>query len=78
MLTNAGALLADESPMRHSRLFHTRWNGLDKASGVMEALDDKEFSPGGMFDGSFVQDLDTDYMPSGRRNPIIADVFSCK
>lgn len=149
MLTNAGALLADESPMRHSRLFCTRWNGLDKASGVMEALDDKEFagslllllqggeefvknntkkrwkktsdgrlempdiperaalecivnglihrdylelgsevhidifddrmeiySPGGMFDGSFVQDLDTDYVPSRRRNPIIADVFS--
>lgn len=149
MLTNAGALLADESPMRHSRLFCTRWNGLDKTSGVMEALDDKEFSgslliliqggeefvknntkkrwkktpdgrlempdiperaalecivnglihrdylelgsevhidifddrmeiysPGGMFDGSFVQDLDTDYVPSRRRNPIIADVFS--
>ena len=26
-LTNAGALLADESPVRHSRLFCTRWNG---------------------------------------------------
>lgn len=25
MLTNAGALLADESPLRHSRLFCTRW-----------------------------------------------------
>lgn len=34
------------------------------------------FSPGGMLDGSFVQDLDTDYVPSKRRNPIIADVFS--
>lgn len=44
MLTNAGVLLADESPIRHSRLFCTRWYGLDKASGVMEALDDKEFS----------------------------------
>lgn len=44
MLTNAGVLLADESPMRHSRLFCTRWNGLNKASGVMEALDDKELS----------------------------------
>ena len=32
-LTNAGALLADDSPIRHSRLFCTRWNGLDK-SGV--------------------------------------------
>ena len=26
-LTNAGALLADESPVRHSRLFCTGWNG---------------------------------------------------
>lgn len=149
MLTNAGALLADESPVRHSRIFCTRWNGLDKASGVMEALDDAEYSgslisllqdgenfvrhntkkrwkkapdrriempdiperaalecivnglihrdyldygsgvhidifddrmeiysPGGMFDGSFVQNLDTDHVPSRRRNPIIADIFS--
>ncbi len=149
MLTNAGALLADESPLRHSRLFCTRWNGLDKTSGVMEALDDKEYSgslvtllqdgekfvknntkkrwkkvsdgrmempdiperaalecivnglihrdyldlgsevhidiyddrmeiysPGGMLDGSFVQNLDTDHVPSRRRNPVIADVFS--
>ena len=44
MLTNAGVLLADESPIRHSRLFCTRWYGLDKASGIMEALDDKEYS----------------------------------
>lgn len=148
-LTNAGALLADESPMRHSRLFCTRWYGLDKASGVMEALDDKEYSgslvsllqngiefvknntkkrwkktgtgrvempeypeqavhealvnalihrdymeigsevhidifndrmeiysPGGMFDGSIVQNLDTDHVASKRRNPVIADIFS--
>ncbi len=148
-MTNAGALLADESPMRFSRLFCTRWNGLDKASGVMEALDDKEFSgsliallqsgeefvrnntkkrwkktdtgrvempdyperavleclvnalihrdymitgsevhidifddrleiysPGGMIDGSLVQELNTDHVPSKRRNPVIADVFS--
>ena len=148
-LTNAGALLADESPMRHSRLFCTRWYGLDKASGVMEALDDKEYSgslvsllqngiefvknntkkrwkktgtgrvempeypeqavhealvnalihrdymeigsevhidifddrmeiysPGGMFDGSNVQNLDTDHVASKRRNPVIADIFS--
>lgn len=44
MLTNAGALLADESPIRYSRLFCTRWYGPDKASGIIEALDDKEFS----------------------------------
>ena len=43
-LTNAGALLADESPVRHSRLFCTRWNGLTKASGIVDALDDKEYS----------------------------------
>ena len=149
ILTNAGALLADESPIRHSRIFCTHWNGLDKTSGVMEALDDAEysgdlisllqdgenfvrhntkkrwkkvqdgriempdiperaafecivnglihrdyleagsevhidifddrmeiFSPGGMMDGSFVQNLDTDHVPSRRRNPIIADIFS--
>ena len=149
MLTNAGVLLADESPIRHSRLFCTRWYGLDKASGIMEALDDKEYSgslvallqngiefvknntkkrwkktgngriempeypeqavhevivnalihrdymeigseihidifddrlevysPGGMFDGSIVQNLDTDNVASKRRNPIIADLFS--
>ena len=148
-LTNAGALLADASPMRHSRLFCTRWYGSDKASGVIEALDDKEYngslvsllqngtefvknntkkrwkktgtgrvempeypeqavhetlvnalihrdymeigsevhidifddrmeiySPGGMFDGSIVQNLDTDNVASKRRNPVIADIFS--
>ncbi len=41
-LTNARALLADYSPVRHSRLFCTRWNGMDKANGVMDALDDEE------------------------------------
>lgn len=46
VLTNAGALLADTSPIRHSRVFCTRWNGITKASGVMEALDDDEFSGG--------------------------------
>lgn len=40
-LTNAGALFADDCPVRWSRLFCTRWNGLDKASGVIDALDDK-------------------------------------
>lgn len=45
-LTNAGALLADESPIRHSRLFCTRWNGLDKAPGIEDAVDDKEYSGG--------------------------------
>lgn len=149
VLTNGGVLLADDPPLRHSRLFCTRWFGLDKASGVMDAIDDKEFegslvsllqdgdafvktntkkrwkktgqgrvempeypeqavfeaivnalihrdyletgseihidifddrleiySPGGMYDGSLVQDLDTNMVPSRRRNPVIADVFS--
>ena len=45
-LTNAGALIADESPIRQSRVFCTRWNGLDKASGIIDAIDDNEFSGG--------------------------------
>lgn len=43
-LTNAGVLLADESPVRHSRLFCTRWNGLDQSHGIMDALDDIEIT----------------------------------
>ncbi len=43
-LTNAGALLADNSPIRHSRLFCTRWNGLDKSGGLVDALDSAEYS----------------------------------
>jgi len=148
-LTNAGALLADEGPIRHSRLFCTRWNGLDKASGIIDVIDDSEYSgsiillleeginfvnrnskkmwkktatsrieypdyaersifegivnalvhrdylnygsevhidifddrleiysPGGMFDGSLIQERDIEQVPSARRNPVIADVFS--
>ena len=37
-LTNAGALIADESPIRWSRLFCTRWNGLDKSGGNILAV----------------------------------------
>ena len=44
ILNNAGALLADESPIRHSRVFCTRWNGLTMASGQQDALDDAEYS----------------------------------
>lgn len=39
-LTNAGALLADEPLVRHSRVFCTRWDGRHKD----DALDDAEFS----------------------------------
>ena len=41
-LTNAGALLADDSPMRQSRIFCTRWNGLTMTTGLGEAIDDIE------------------------------------
>ena len=148
-LTNAGALLADESPVRHSRLFCTRWNGLSKASGIVDALDDKEYtgslvtllqdgtdfvrnnskkawrkvgdgriempdypdravlegvvnalihrnymeigsevhidmfddrieiySPGGMVSGISLEGKDLLKIPSKRRNPILADIFS--
>lgn len=38
-LTHAGALLADVSPIKHSRLFCTRRNGMDKSGGIVDALD---------------------------------------
>lgn len=60
-LTNAGALLADDSPVRHSRLFCTRWNGLDKS--------------GGMADGTRIQERDISSISSTRRNPMLADIF---
>ena len=148
-LTNAGALLADESPIRCSRLFCTRWNGLNKSGGAVDALDDAEYSgsvisliengeafikrnckmkwrktansreempeyversyhealvnalahrdylvngsevhidiyddrmeiysPGGMPDGSMIQDRNPLTVPSTRRNPVLADVFN--
>ena len=148
-LTNAGALLADESPIRCSRLFCTRWNGLNKSGGAVDALDDAEYSgsvisliengeafikrnckmkwrktansreempeyversyhealvnalahrdylvngsevhidiyddrmeiysPGGMPDGSMIQDRDPLTVPSTKRNPVLADVFN--
>lgn len=43
-LTNAGALIVDESPIHYSRVFCTRWNGLTKSGGTMDALDDAEYS----------------------------------
>ena len=147
-LTNAGALLADDSPILHSRIFCTRWNGLEMTSGLGEALDDAElegsvigqlqdavafvrnnshrrwwkeddyreelpdyperaatevicnaiihrdymelgseihidmyddrmevYSPGGMFDGRLIQQLNPMTVPSKRRNPLLADFF---
>lgn len=49
-LTNCGVLLADSNPYRHSRIFCTRWNGLDKTSN-QEVRDDKEFN------GSLIRQL---------------------
>ena len=148
-LTNAGALVADESPIRWSRIFCTRWNGLNKSGGTIDAFDDAEYSgsvlslidngeafikrnaklmwrktansreempeyversyhealvnalahrdylvngsevhidiyddrmeiysPGGMPDGSIIQDRDPLTVPSTRRNPVLADIFN--
>lgn len=148
-LTNAGALLADDSPIRHSRIFCTRWNGLDMTSGLGEAQDDAElegsvvgqlqdavafvrnnshkrwwkeaeyreelpdyperavtevicnaiihrdylelgseihidmyddrmevYSPGGMFSGKLIQQMNPLAVPSKRRNPLLADFFN--
>ena len=148
-LTNAGALIADESPIRYSRIFCTRWNGLNKSGGTFDALDDAEYegsvislidngeafikrnakmmwkktansreempeyversyhealvnaiahrdylingsevhidiyddrleiySPGGMPDGSNIQERNPVTVPSTRRNPVLADVFN--
>ncbi len=44
MLTNAGLLLADESPFYSSRIFCTRWCGLAKGGGLADAYDHQEFS----------------------------------
>ena len=147
-LTNVGALLADESPIRHSRVFCTRWGGLSKGGKRMDAIDSAEYSgslitllqeaqafvkrnsrvmwnkapterieyhdylerpvqealvnafahrdylelgsevhvdmyddrleiysPGGMLDGTRVQDQDIRHIPSRRRNPLLADLF---
>ena len=148
-LTNAGALIVDESPTMCSRLFCTRWNGLNKRGGIIDAFDDAEYSgsvislidngeafiirnakkmwrktaisreempeyversyhealvnaiahrdyliygsevhidifdnrmeiysPGGMPDGSVIQERDPLMVPSTRRNPELADIFN--
>ncbi|MDY0287922.1 MAG: ATP-binding protein [Sphaerochaeta sp.] len=42
LLTNAGRLMADQYIVRNSRIFCTRWNGLERGSIFDDALDDKE------------------------------------
>ena len=43
-LTYAGVLLADQCPIMQSRIFCTRWNGLEKGSIFDDALDDSEYN----------------------------------
>lgn len=43
MLTRAGSLLTDQHIVYNSRVFCTRWNGIDKTSIFDDAVDDKEF-----------------------------------
>ena len=43
MLTRAGSLLTDQHIVYNSRVFCTRWNGLEKGSIFDDALDDKEY-----------------------------------
>lgn len=61
ILTNAGLLMADECPLRQSRVFCTRWNGKTKAGGTIDALDSTEIA------GSMVS-LMEDTMSFIRRN----------
>ena len=52
---------------------------LDMGSEVhIDIFDDRLeiYSPGGMYDGSLIQDRDIDNVPSKRRNPVVADIFS--
>ena len=145
VLTNAGALFADDCPLWQSRLYCTRWDGKDKS----DAINDAEFtgnvllllreamnfvksntkrgweklpdgrrnkpeyaeravleamvnhfihrdytvmggevhldiyddrltvtSPGGMYNGLLIQDLDIADVSSERRNPILANVMA--
>lgn len=42
-LTNAGSMMSDQYIVFNSRLFCTRWNGLEKGSIFDDALDNKEY-----------------------------------
>ena len=41
-ITNAGALFADNGKVYHSRIFATRWNGLEMNNTTQDALDSEE------------------------------------
>ena len=52
---------------------------LDMGSEVhIDIFDDRLeiYSPGGMYDGTLIQDRDIGNVPSKRRNPVVADIFS--
>jgi predicted HTH transcriptional regulator len=42
-LNNAGIMFSDQCPLLQSRVFCTRWDGLDKAGGLDDAVDDAEY-----------------------------------
>ncbi|MEG1008608.1 MAG: putative DNA binding domain-containing protein [Clostridia bacterium] len=43
LLTYAGVLLSDQCPLRQSKVFCTRWNGIHKGSIKGDAIDTKEY-----------------------------------
>ena len=63
-LTRAGLLFADENNLLQSRIFCTRWNGVDKVS-EKEAVDDDEIS------GSIIKQLDAafDFYKKNTKKP---------
>ena len=42
-ITNAGLLLSDDSPIKYSRLFCTRWTGNNMSGGSFDAIDNTEY-----------------------------------
>ena len=84
-LTNAGLLFVDNCTVFQSRIFCTRWTGLYKDDDTVmggevhiDIYDDRIelVSPGAMLDGTQIQDRDIYNVPSIRRNPVIADMFT--
>ena len=41
-LNNGGVLLSDDNPIYDSRVFCTKWNGLNKGTASLDAIDDRE------------------------------------
>ncbi len=58
-------------------IIHRNYNEIGSEVHI-DIFDDRLeiYSPGGMFDGTKVQDRDLMNIPSRRRNPVIADVFN--